>query len=54
MRFFKAVPREIEDAAIVDGCSLLGNFVTMVFPLSVPGILTVVIFTFTLTMQEFV
>lgn len=54
MGFFKTVPREVEEAAIVDGCSLLGSFLKMVLPLSVPGILTVVIFTFTLTMQEFV
>ncbi|HZT86755.1 MAG TPA: carbohydrate ABC transporter permease [Stellaceae bacterium] len=54
MGFFKAVPREIEEAAIVDGCSLFGAFAKMVLPLSVPAILTVVIFTFTLTLQEFV
>lgn len=54
MGFFKTVPREVEEAAIVDGCSVLGSFFKMVLPLSVPGILTVVIFTFTLTMQEFV
>ena len=54
MGFFKSVPREIEEAAIVDGCSLLGAFIKMVLPLSVPAILTVVIFTFTLTLQEFV
>jgi len=54
MGFFKTLPREIEEAAIVDGCSVLGSFFKMVLPLSVPGILTVVIFTFTLTMQEFV
>jgi multiple sugar transport system permease protein len=54
MGFFRAVPREIEEAAIVDGCSLFGSFVKMVLPLSLPGILTVVIFTFTLTLQEFV
>jgi multiple sugar transport system permease protein len=54
MGFFKAVPREIEEAAIVDGCSLLGAFVRMVLPVSLPGILTAVIFTFTLTLQEFV
>jgi len=54
MGFFKAVPREIEEAAIVDGCSVCGAFVKMVIPLSVPAILTVVIFTFTLTLQEFV
>jgi multiple sugar transport system permease protein len=54
MGFFKALPPEIEEAAIVDGCSLLGAFIKMAIPLSIPGILTVVIFTFTLTLQEFV
>ena len=54
MGFFKTVPREIEEAAIVDGCSLFGSFVKMVLPLSLPAILTTVIFTFTLTLQEFV
>ncbi len=54
MGFFRAVPREIEEAAIVDGCSLFGAFVKMVLPLSMPAILTIVIFTFTLTLQEFV
>jgi len=54
MGFFKAMPPEIEEAAIVDGCSLFGAFIKMAIPLSLPGILTVVIFTFTLTLQEFV
>jgi multiple sugar transport system permease protein len=54
MGFFKSMPPEIEEAAIVDGCSLFGSFVKMTIPLSLPGILTVVIFTFTLTLQEFV
>jgi multiple sugar transport system permease protein len=54
MGFFKALPREIEEAAVVDGCSLFGAFIKMVLPLSAPAILTVVIFTFTLTLQEFV
>src|SRR5215475_6919441 len=54
MGFFKSVPREIEEAAIVDGCTVMGAFIKTVLPLSVPAILTVVIFAFTLTMQEFV
>lgn len=54
MGFFKALPPEIEESAIVDGCSLFGAFFKMAIPLSMPAILTVVIFTFTLTMQEFV
>jgi multiple sugar transport system permease protein len=54
MGFFKALPVEIEEAAIVDGCSLFGAFIKMAIPLSLPAILTVIIFTFTLTLQEFV
>jgi multiple sugar transport system permease protein len=54
MGFFKSVPRAIEEAAVVDGCTLLGAFLKVVLPVSLPGILTVVIFTFTLTMQEFI
>jgi multiple sugar transport system permease protein len=54
MGFFRTVPREVEEAAIVDGCSPSGAFVKIVLPLSLPAILTVVIFTFTLSLQEFV
>ncbi len=54
MGFFKSIPREIDEAAIVDGCTMLGAFIKTILPLSVPAILTVVIFAFTLTMQEFV
>ncbi len=54
MGFFKAIPRELEDAAMVDGLTRLGAFVKLVIPISLSGILTVVIFTFTLVTQEFV
>jgi multiple sugar transport system permease protein len=54
MGFFKSVPREIEEAAIIDGCTVVGAFVKTILPLSLPAILTVVIFAFTLTIQEFV
>ncbi|MGH7372502.1 MAG: carbohydrate ABC transporter permease [Candidatus Methylomirabilales bacterium] len=54
MGFFKAIPRDLEEAAMIDGCSRLGAFVKVVIPISVAGILTVVIFTFTLVTQEFV
>lgn len=54
MGFFKSVPQAIEEAAVVDGCTLLGAFFKVILPVSVPGILTVVIFAFTLTMQEFI
>ena len=54
MGFFKSIPRELEDAAMVDGLSRLGAFFKLVLPISLSGILTVVIFTFTLVTQEFV
>jgi multiple sugar transport system permease protein len=54
MGFFKSIPRELEDAAMVDGLTRFGAFVKMVVPISKSGILTVVIFTFTLVTQEFV
>jgi multiple sugar transport system permease protein len=54
MGFFKTIPQELEDAALIDGCSRLGALVRVVFPISVPGILTVVIFTFSLVVNEFV
>jgi len=54
MGFFKSIPRELEDAAMVDGLTRFGAFFRLVVPISTSGILTVVIFTFTLVTQEFV
>jgi multiple sugar transport system permease protein len=54
MGFFKTIPPELEDAARVDGASRLGTLTRIVFPISIPGILTVVIFTFSLVVNEFV
>jgi multiple sugar transport system permease protein len=54
MGFFKALPPDLEEAAMIDGHSRLGAFVKVVVPLSMAGILTVIIFTLTLVMQEFV
>jgi multiple sugar transport system permease protein len=53
MGFFKTIPQELEDAALIDGCTRLGSLVRVVFPISLPGILTVVIFTFSLVLNEF-
>lgn len=54
MGFFKAIPKDVEEAAMIDGYSRLGAFIRVVVPISLAGILTVAIFTFTLVMQEFV
>ena len=52
--FFASLPRDLEDAAKVDGCGAWGAVWRIVLPLSQTGILTVVIFAFTLTMQDFI
>jgi multiple sugar transport system permease protein len=54
MGFFKTIPQELEDAALVDGCSRLKALTRIVFPISLPGILTVVIFAFSLCVNEFI
>lgn len=53
MGFFKRVPKEIEEAALVDGCGRWGAVWHVVLPVTVAGILTVAIFAFTLSMQDF-
>ncbi len=54
MGFLRSIPRDIEEQAQVDGYSRIGAVVRTVFPLALPGIFTVVVFTFTLTMQDFI
>jgi multiple sugar transport system permease protein len=52
--FLKAVPRDLEEQAMVDGYSRLAAFVRIVIPLALPGIVAVVVFAFTLTAHEFI
>ena len=54
MGFFKSIPRDLEDAAMVDGLTRFQTFWRIAVPVSASGILTVVIFAFTLVTQEFV
>src|SRR5262249_38183089 len=51
--FLRTVPREVEEAAWIDGCGVLGGIVRVVLPLSLPGSGTVAIFAFTLSVQEY-
>jgi multiple sugar transport system permease protein len=52
--FFKSIPWDIEEQAMIDGYSRLGAIVRAVLPLSLPGILTAIVFSVALTMHEFV
>jgi len=54
MGFFKTIPRDIEEQAMIDGLSRLGAMVKVVLPLAVSGILTIIVFAFTLSMHEFI
>jgi multiple sugar transport system permease protein len=52
--FLKAIPKDIEEQAMVDGYSRVGAFWRAVVPLAFPGIVAVVVFAFTLTASEFI
>jgi multiple sugar transport system permease protein len=54
MGFFKGIPRDIEEQAMVDGYSRLGAVRRTVLPLVFPGIVAVVVFAFTLSAHEFI
>jgi len=51
--FFDSIPREIDEAAWVDGASLLRTFVAVILPLALPGIFSVAVFVFVLSWNEF-
>jgi len=51
--FFKAMPFELEEAAMVDGASRIKAFFLVVLPLSLPGLLTVAIFSFLLSWTDY-
>jgi len=52
-QFFMTLPRELEDAARIDGCSELGIYWRIILPLSAPALTTLGIFTFTAAWNEF-
>ncbi len=52
-QFFLTLPRELEDAARLDGCSEFGLYWRIILPLSTPALATLGIFTFTAAWNEF-
>ena len=52
--FFRSIPKDIEEQAMVDGCSRLGAFFRMVLPAALPGIIAVIVFASTLSASEFI
>jgi multiple sugar transport system permease protein len=53
MGYFRSIPPELEEHAMVDGCTKLGALFRILFPLSAPGIVASAIFSFTLSWNEF-
>jgi len=51
--FFRTIPKEIDEAALIDGCGDIGKFFRVVLPLSMPAIATLVILDFMATWNEF-
>ncbi len=51
--FFRDIPSDLEDAALIDGCSRIGTLVRVIFPLSAPGVATASMITFVNSWNEF-
>jgi multiple sugar transport system permease protein len=52
--FFSSIPEEVEEAAMIDGCSRFQVLRRITLPLALPGLLTAIIFTFIAAWNEFV
>lgn len=50
--FFLALPRELEESAMIDGCSRFGAFFKIIVPISLPGLLSTLIFSMILAWEE--
>lgn len=54
MGYFKTIPYELEECALIDGASRLQILIKIILPLSVPGLISAGIFAFTLSWNEFI
>ena len=54
MGYFKSIPIELEECALIDGASRLQILVKIILPLAVPGLISAGIFAFTLSWNEFI
>jgi multiple sugar transport system permease protein len=53
VQFMRSLPKEIEEAAIIDGCGKVGVFLRIIIPLSTPAMVTTALFTFLWTWDDF-
>jgi multiple sugar transport system permease protein len=52
--YFKSIPREMEECAMIDGCGRIAALVRIVLPVAIPGVVFCGMFSFTLSWNEFV
>ena len=53
VQFMRSLPKDMDESAVIDGCSKFGIFTRIIVPLSVPAIITTVLFTFLWTWDNF-
>lgn len=51
--YFRGIPQQIEEAAMIDGCSRLGILLKVLLPIIAPGLVAVIIFAFVLSWHEY-
>jgi len=54
MDFFRDLPKDLDDAALIDGCSHLGSFFRIALPLAAPGLVAVFVLSFIFSWNEFI
>lgn len=52
--FFDAIPRELDEAAMIDGCSRIQAFIRVILPISLPGLAATIIFAFLVAWNHYV
>jgi multiple sugar transport system permease protein len=53
VQFIRSLPKELDEAALIDGCGKFGIYSRIVMPLTVPALITTVLFTFLWTWDDF-
>ncbi|MDI6619213.1 MAG: carbohydrate ABC transporter permease [Clostridiales bacterium] len=53
VQYMRTIPRELDDAAKIDGCGKIGIFIKLMLPLSLPAIISMAILTFLWTWNDF-
>jgi multiple sugar transport system permease protein len=54
MGYFRTIPKEVEECALVDGATRMQTLIRIVLPMAVPGVVCALLFGFTLTWNEFI